>query len=48
VSTRLIYSMRRPDMARAITNCWISLVPSKIVWVTLPGLSDAVFVAQCR
>ena len=25
------YSTRRPEMARAITNCWISLVPSKIV-----------------
>jgi|GEM_PF-4817724 len=25
--------MRRPENARAITNCWISLVPSKIVWI---------------
>lgn len=24
--------MRRPEIARAITNCWISDVPSKIVW----------------
>ena len=23
--------MRRPEIARAITSCWISLVPSKIV-----------------
>ncbi len=28
-----LYSMRRPEMARAITSCWISLVPSKIVWI---------------
>ena len=28
-----IHSMRRPDIARAITSCWISLVPSKIVWI---------------
>ena len=27
------YSMRRPEIARAITSCWISLVPSKIVWI---------------
>jgi hypothetical protein len=27
------YSMRRPDIALAITSCWISLVPSKIVWI---------------
>ena len=25
--------MRKPEMARAITNCWISLVPSKMVWI---------------
>jgi hypothetical protein len=25
------YSMRIPAIARAITNCWISLVPSKMV-----------------
>ena len=25
--------MRNPEMARAITNCWISLVPSKMVWI---------------
>ncbi len=29
------YSMRIPLMARAITSCWISLVPSKIVWFTV-------------
>ena len=29
-------------MARAMTSCWISLVPSKIVWLTLTGfVSDA-------
>ena len=28
-----LYSMRRPEIARAITNCWISLVPSKMVWI---------------
>ena len=27
------YSIRRPDIALAITSCWISLVPSKIVWI---------------
>ena len=27
------YSIRRPLIARAITSCWISLVPSKIVWI---------------
>ena len=32
-----IYSIRRPDIARAITSCWISLVPSKIVWLTVLG-----------
>ncbi len=25
------YSTRRPEIARAITNCWISDVPSKMV-----------------
>ena len=30
------YSILKPDMARAITSCWISDVPSKIVWVS-PG-----------
>ena len=25
--------MRMPEIARAITSCWISLVPSKIVWI---------------
>jgi hypothetical protein len=27
------HSIRRPEIARAITSCWISLVPSKIVWL---------------
>jgi hypothetical protein len=27
------YSMRMPEMDRAITSCWISLVPSKMVWI---------------
>ena len=31
--TIVIYSIRRPDMARAMTSCWISEVPSKIVWI---------------
>ena len=34
------YSIRRPDIALAITSCWISLVPSKIVWLTVSGLLD--------
>jgi hypothetical protein len=25
--------MRSPEIARAITICWISLVPSKMVWI---------------
>ena len=32
-----IYSIRRPLIARAITSCWISDVPSKIVWLSGPG-----------
>ena len=36
-----IYSMRRPEIARAITSCWISEVPSKIVWITVPGFLGA-------
>jgi hypothetical protein len=31
------YSIRKPLIARAITSCWISDVPSKIVWLTVPG-----------
>ena len=27
--------MRRPEIARLMTSCWISLVPSKIVWFKL-------------
>ena len=27
------YSIRRPAIARAMTSCWISDVPSKIVWI---------------
>ena len=27
------YSILKPDMARAMTSCWISDVPSKIVWI---------------
>jgi hypothetical protein len=26
-----VYSTRRPEIARAITSCWISEVPSKMV-----------------
>ncbi|NDE80889.1 MAG: hypothetical protein EB037_08225 [Actinobacteria bacterium] len=29
----LAYSTRRPEIARAITSCWISEVPSKMVWI---------------
>jgi hypothetical protein len=35
-------SIRRPEMARAITSCWISLVPSKIVWIRLSGSAGVV------
>lgn len=30
------YSTRKPEIARAMTSCWISDAPSKIVW-NLPG-----------
>ena len=30
---RASYSTRRPEIARAITSCWISEVPSKMVWI---------------
>ena len=40
--TSAIYSIRRPEMARAMTNCWISLVPSKIVWFKLSEFSRSV------
>ena len=30
---RLNHSIRRPEIAREMTSCWISLVPSKIVWI---------------
>ena len=34
-ASRLVeyYSIRRPEIARAMTSCWISDVPSKIVWI---------------
>lgn len=32
-----IYSIRRPEMARAMTSCCISDVPSKIAWFKFPG-----------
>ncbi len=31
IKSLLIYSTRRPEIARAMTSCWISLVPSKMV-----------------
>ena len=39
---RTNYSIRRPDIARAMTSCWISEVPSKIVWIKLSAFSGAV------
>jgi len=33
--------MRRPLMARLMTSCWISLVPSKIVWFKLSGFATS-------
>ena len=44
-SVASLYSMRRPEIARAITSCWISLVPSKMVWIRLLNLTDA---TSCR
>jgi hypothetical protein len=35
------YSTRIPEIALAITSCWISLVPSKIVWFTNRGFLGA-------
>ena len=32
-ATALRYSMRMPEMARLITNCWICSVPSKMSWI---------------
>jgi hypothetical protein len=37
------HSIRRPDIAREITSCWISLVPSKIVWITLSEFEFSTF-----
>jgi hypothetical protein len=31
------YSIRIPLIALAMTSCWISLVPSKIVWLSVSG-----------
>ena len=31
--TLIAYSMRRPEMARLNTSCWICSVPSKMSWV---------------
>jgi hypothetical protein len=38
------YGMRRPEIAREMTSCWISLVPSKIVKLTFTGFVNT---AQC-
>ena len=38
------HSIRRPDIARVMTSCRISLAPSKIVWITL---SDVAILASC-
>ena len=37
-----IYSIRRPEIARLMTSCWISDVPSKIVWFNLSGFSTSI------
>jgi hypothetical protein len=42
-----IYSIRRPEIARAITSCWISLVPSKIVWFTFSDFLVSSRVVEC-
>ena len=34
--------MRRPEIARLMTSCWISLVPSKIVWFKLSGFAASI------
>jgi len=37
------YSMRRPEIALAMTSCWISLVPSKIVWFRCEKFAASTF-----
>jgi hypothetical protein len=37
------YSIRRPEIARAMTTCWISDVPSKIVWFRVSESAQAVW-----
>ncbi len=37
---RQLYSTRIPLIALAITSCWISPVPSKIVWLTRLRVCD--------
>jgi len=39
------HSIRIPEMARLITNCWICSVPSKISWVLQRGLHGVVVFA---
>ncbi len=40
--------MRMPLIARAITSCWISLVPSKIVWITVQCFLGRDVSAACK
>jgi hypothetical protein len=44
-AVREIHSIRRPDMAREMTSCWICSVPSKMSWITVGRL---VRVLSCR
>ena len=34
----VLYSIRKPEIARLITSCWICSVPSKMSWVLYGGL----------
>ncbi len=47
-SNRNCYSILRPEIARLITNCWISDVPSKIVWVVLECPSCSAWCCDVR
>jgi hypothetical protein len=38
------HSIRRPEIAREMTSCWICSVPSKMSWLTFTGFVNA---AQC-
>ena len=40
--SKLDLLMRKPEIARLMTSCWISLVPSKIVWLKLSKFAASI------